>query len=30
MFRKWFRVEYHSVIEDLCGWPLEDDELTLQ
>jgi hypothetical protein len=27
MFRKWFRVEYHSVIEDLCGWPLDDDEL---
>lgn len=27
MFRKWFRIEYHTVVEDLCGWPLEDDEL---
>jgi hypothetical protein len=26
MFRKWFRVEYHTVVEDLCEWELEDDE----
>ena len=26
MFKKWFRVEYHTVIEDLCGLPLEVDE----
>jgi hypothetical protein len=26
MFKKWFSIEYHTVIEDLCAWPLEDDE----
>jgi len=29
MFKRWFQVEYHSVIEDLCGWPLQDDELEM-
>jgi hypothetical protein len=29
MFKKWFRIEYHTVVEDLCGWPLEDDEVGL-
>jgi hypothetical protein len=26
MFREWFEFEFHSVVEDLCGYPLEDDE----
>lgn len=26
MFKKWFRIEYHTIIEDLCSEPLEDDE----
>ena len=26
MFRKWFEIEMHSVIEDLCAYPIEDDE----
>ena len=26
MFRKWFRIEMHSVVEDLCLEPIEDDE----
>jgi hypothetical protein len=26
MFRKWFRIEMHSVVEDLCADPIEDDE----
>jgi len=26
MFRKWFRIELHSVVEDLCGYDLTDDE----
>ena len=26
MFKRWFSIEYHTVIEDLCAWPLEDDE----
>ena len=26
-FQKWFRVEMHSVVEDLCADPIEDDEL---
>jgi hypothetical protein len=26
MFREWFTIEMHSVVEDLCGFPLEDDE----
>lgn len=27
MFREWFSVEFHSVVEDLCDYPLVDDEL---
>jgi len=27
MFREWFIIEFHSVVEDLCGFPLEDDSL---
>jgi hypothetical protein len=30
MFRAWFQIECHTVIEDLCGYPLEDDELELE
>ena len=26
MFRKWFDFEFHSVVEDLCDFPLEDDD----
>lgn len=26
MFRQWFEFEFHSVVEDLCGYPLEDDD----
>lgn len=26
MFKKWFSIEYHTVIEDLCDFPIEDDE----
>ena len=26
MFRKWFEFEFHSVVEDLCVFALEDDE----
>ena len=26
MFREWFKVECHSVIEDTVGDPIEDDE----
>jgi hypothetical protein len=26
MFKKWFQVELHSVVEDLCGYELADDE----
>lgn len=26
MFQSWFAVEYHTIIEDLCELPLEDDE----
>ena len=26
IFRKWFRIELHSVVEDLCGYELTDDE----
>jgi hypothetical protein len=27
MFRKWFRIELHSVVEDLCGYDLTDDDV---
>ena len=27
MFRDWFDVEFHSCVTDLCGDPLEDDEV---
>jgi hypothetical protein len=26
MFRQWFSIEMHSVVEDLCADPIEDDE----
>ncbi len=26
MFREWFEFEFHSVVEDLCSYPLHDDE----
>jgi hypothetical protein len=26
MFKKWFRIEIHSIVEDLCAYPIEDDE----
>ena len=26
MFKKWFHVELHSIVEDLCGYELADDE----
>ncbi len=26
MFRQWFLIEMHSVVEDLCAYPIEDDE----
>jgi len=26
MFRKWFLIELHSVVEDLCGYEIVDDE----
>ncbi len=25
MFKQWFDIEYHTVIIDLCGYPIEDD-----
>jgi hypothetical protein len=27
MFKLWFQIECHTVIEDLCGDPIEDDEI---
>jgi hypothetical protein len=26
MFKKWFHFELHSVVEDLCGYEIADDE----
>ena len=26
LFKQWFEVEYHSVVEDTVGSPIEDDE----
>ena len=26
MFRKWFSFEFHSVVEDLCGYEIVDDD----
>ncbi|MFT5391672.1 MAG: hypothetical protein ACI8PT_001867 [Gammaproteobacteria bacterium] len=26
LFKRWFAVEMHSVVEDLCGYSIEDDE----
>jgi len=26
MFKEWFRIEIHSVVEDLCSYELSDDE----
>lgn len=25
LFQEWFSIELHSVVEDLCGYPFEDD-----
>jgi hypothetical protein len=25
-FQKWFLIEFHSVVEDLCDFPVVDDE----
>jgi hypothetical protein len=27
MFLEWFRVEFHSIVEDLCEYELTDDDL---
>ena len=27
MFKEWFTIEMHSMIENLCAYPIEDDEL---
>jgi hypothetical protein len=27
MFKKWFNIELHSVVEDLCSYEVSDDEL---
>lgn len=27
MFKKWFTIEKQALVQDLCGDPLEDDEL---
>ena len=26
LFREWFKIEMHSVVHDLCAYPIEDDE----
>jgi hypothetical protein len=26
MFKEWFDIELHSVVEDLCAYEIEDDE----
>ncbi len=26
MFKEWFQIEVHSVVEDLCSYELSDDE----
>jgi hypothetical protein len=26
MFKEWFDIEFHSVVEDLCAYEIEDDE----
>lgn len=26
MFKQWFRIELHSVVEDLCDYEISDDE----
>lgn len=26
MFHEWFRIEFHSIVEDLVDGPIEDDE----
>ncbi len=28
MFRDWFSIDYHSIVEDLCGYELVDDEFS--
>jgi len=25
-FRDWFAIEFHSVVEDLCDFPMVDDD----
>lgn len=26
VFKEWFHIEFHSIVEDLCGYELTDDE----
>lgn len=26
MFEEWFDIEYHSIVEDLCAYAIEDDD----
>jgi hypothetical protein len=26
MFREWFNIEFHSIVEDICSYEIEDDE----
>jgi hypothetical protein len=30
MFKEWFDIEFHTVVLDLAGEPLEDDEIEPQ
>jgi hypothetical protein len=30
MFHEWFSIEMHSVVEDLCDYPLEDDDAEIE
>lgn len=30
MFKEWFKIEMHSMVEDLCDDPLHDDECDFQ
>ncbi|NNE35614.1 MAG: hypothetical protein HKN13_10265 [Rhodothermales bacterium] len=29
-FLEWFDVEFHSIVDDLCGFPIIDDEAELE
>ena len=26
MFREWFSIELHSIVEDVCGYPISDED----